>query len=961
MADLILKENIEVETNHGHCEIHLNFGSITKLKREDAVDVLVISAFPGDYSPTPTSVVGALKRDLNISVRDLSKDKEEDHRRLFSCWWSKPLDGKYSFKRILCFEGSFKIGSRPPMVVGEVFRSLVSMCKEKDIKVIMPLLAAGDQGYSQKMMLRLIVETAIHWMQIGLPLKILKIVVFSRDNKELDKNPLLAYYKELKQKWAGILKNENDQPQDQPIHYDVYLSFNVHDEPLANVVVEKLKEKHSEIKIYSKHQELNNEESWQEEIYKVMVTCARVITILTPRFLGDEACLEQYNIALCCSRNMKRDYLAPFYVDSIDGMPTYMCLIQYVDCRPADEAKVSQACAVVVDWLKTHLAELQKLEYTRKIAVAKLSVQHYDVFISYSHQNANAAHELKCFISLFHPHWNIFIDIAELQTGVAWQLKLFHSIEASRYVITLLSPAYLKSKVCQEEYNLASAMHADASYQTKLISILVEEIPELPAWCRDHTPINCKNMSEGAKMEMIQTIDNFEKFNHLQVKDVLSAQDATSSWRTEHIKSGMAFLPSLKIENIMDLTANGTWSSEGNSNETDIMLCFHENDKAMAKFLVDRLHYFLPKARISMPEESKVRHSLLDGAALIVPLLSCSFTASAELTEELNTALCRQRFGNQLVLFPILLEPLPVSPSYFHLIWSLISCEDKVWVSYHTALKYSDETLILTTKKCLDFAARIISLILLNPDHFQGSFKTLLSTNELRDTTLRLRAKMPIDAIGYNPLYFEESKAGHSPSEASTTVNKNSCHSTTGSHVITQPVGSDDELSKKMKNAVGDEGAISKASVQETHDSVGPRVQVDTPAAKSLVYSSPIEESSKDTSKASENAEEHHQGSADEHSFTGSLDRMALKESKTLVVQPTEEDLQSPVDKDSSTGSLDRMAVKESKTLTIQPTDDTAEVNGEKSSIHRTAGKDQRGLVKHSNHRPMLSRTCCIQ
>ena len=63
------------------------------------------------------------------------------------------------------------------------------------------------------------------------------------------------------------------------------------------------------------------------------MTCARVITILTPRFLDDHSCLEQYNIALCCSRNMKRDYLAPFYVDAIDTMPTYMCLIQYVDCR----------------------------------------------------------------------------------------------------------------------------------------------------------------------------------------------------------------------------------------------------------------------------------------------------------------------------------------------------------------------------------------------------------------------------------------------------------------------------------------------------------------------------------------------------------------------------------------------------------------------------------------------------
>ena len=47
MADLLLTERIDVETDHGHCEIHLNFGSITKLKKEDAVDVLVVSAFPG--------------------------------------------------------------------------------------------------------------------------------------------------------------------------------------------------------------------------------------------------------------------------------------------------------------------------------------------------------------------------------------------------------------------------------------------------------------------------------------------------------------------------------------------------------------------------------------------------------------------------------------------------------------------------------------------------------------------------------------------------------------------------------------------------------------------------------------------------------------------------------------------------------------------------------------------------
>lgn len=69
------------------------------------------------------------------------------------------------------------------------------------------------QGYGQKMMLRLIVETAIHWMRIGLPLKILKIVIFSRDNSKIDSNPLLHYFKELNLKWSKILENDDDQPE----------------------------------------------------------------------------------------------------------------------------------------------------------------------------------------------------------------------------------------------------------------------------------------------------------------------------------------------------------------------------------------------------------------------------------------------------------------------------------------------------------------------------------------------------------------------------------------------------------------------------------------------------------------------------------------------------------------------------------------------------------------------------
>lgn len=107
---------------------------------------------------------------------------------------------------------------------------------------------------------------------------------------------------------------------------------------------------------------------------------------------------------------------------------TWLNASSWISFRPADLAKVSEACYSVVNWLQAHLAEIHQLESKSHVAVAKQAEQRYDVFISYSHQNTMAAQDVKRFLTLFHPDWNIFIDIAELQTGVAWQMKLYNSI-----------------------------------------------------------------------------------------------------------------------------------------------------------------------------------------------------------------------------------------------------------------------------------------------------------------------------------------------------------------------------------------------------------------------------------------------------------------------------------------------------------------------------------------------------
>ena len=61
--------------------------------------------FLDDYVPTPPSLIGQLFSQLNIDVRALAKDKEEDLRNLYSCWWSKPLPDHLNYRKILCFEG----------------------------------------------------------------------------------------------------------------------------------------------------------------------------------------------------------------------------------------------------------------------------------------------------------------------------------------------------------------------------------------------------------------------------------------------------------------------------------------------------------------------------------------------------------------------------------------------------------------------------------------------------------------------------------------------------------------------------------------------------------------------------------------------------------------------------------------------------------------------------------------
>lgn len=125
--------------------VMLFVGNLAKLPESEAVDALIVSAFPDDYTPTDTSLIGALDCQ-GVSVASLSRDKEVDLRRFSSCWLSRPLGQKdVHFRRVLCFEPAHR--GPAPEVVGDIFRSIVPFATGDPpiAQVAMPLLASGDQ------------------------------------------------------------------------------------------------------------------------------------------------------------------------------------------------------------------------------------------------------------------------------------------------------------------------------------------------------------------------------------------------------------------------------------------------------------------------------------------------------------------------------------------------------------------------------------------------------------------------------------------------------------------------------------------------------------------------------------------------------------------------------------------------------------------------------------------------
>lgn len=67
----------------------------------------------------------------------------------------------------------------------------------------------------------------------------------------------------------------------------------------------------------------------------------------------------------------------------------------------------------------------------------------------------------------------------------------------------------MNSKVCQEEYNLARALHEDPNYTTRLIEVNLECVDVWPLWCTPNFIIDFSDekLTRSKVQQVVSIID----------------------------------------------------------------------------------------------------------------------------------------------------------------------------------------------------------------------------------------------------------------------------------------------------------------------------------------------------------------------------------------------------------------------------------------------------------------------
>ncbi|MCC7206600.1 MAG: toll/interleukin-1 receptor domain-containing protein, partial [Anaerolineae bacterium] len=191
-------------------------------------------------------------------------------------------------------------------------------------------------------MIEPLLDAAVHWLALGLPVKRLLIV----EKDELKAAEVKGAFGVLKKRHAGAVVQATPE-----YRYDVFISYSRRDQTSAEFVMDELKRLWPGVRVFFDRLEIDTGAAWQQRIFEALDDCNKVIALYSPDYLASKVCQEEFNIAWMRHRDSDGGVLLPVYLRTA-GLPTYMKAIQFIDCRESDRERLTAACRHIVAALK---------------------------------------------------------------------------------------------------------------------------------------------------------------------------------------------------------------------------------------------------------------------------------------------------------------------------------------------------------------------------------------------------------------------------------------------------------------------------------------------------------------------------------------------------------------------------------------------------------------------------------
>ena len=420
-----------VRGTSGAAAIQLLAGDLAAIPLEHAVDALVVSAFPNSYTPNHGTLFESLYN-RGLEMRQDAQRKQEDERSRLGCWLSESLPQEmvstFHFRRIICFEPLYPEfvrnsgikGGNIEEAVGFVFRCLNNFIipdrtdnrRFEITRVAMPLLATGNQQVPLEVMFPRLMEAAIFWLEVGLPVEELKIVAFRAADVPVARR-IFEEAKSLFNRRAGTHKYEppagavvpsdweaqlaqtvtrdvietckrnlrqslitaasdtekavlqqlfdrmdpdtpeqavSSSPHDKvgADDYDVFVSYAHKQDREVKEFVHALQQNVPRPKIFFDRTSIPIGGQWIKMLSDAVQNARTFVAILSPEYTASPVCWDEFQCAKLKEYNARQSVIKTVRLYSEKSLPPIIGIYSYVDCAEGDLKKLRESAATIL-------------------------------------------------------------------------------------------------------------------------------------------------------------------------------------------------------------------------------------------------------------------------------------------------------------------------------------------------------------------------------------------------------------------------------------------------------------------------------------------------------------------------------------------------------------------------------------------------------------------------------------